>query len=157
MTNDNVDIWRSLFHEYYEYPDSDLLLNAPKDGDCFAYVSNSYLNGFINYVKIIGAFALRRYNRDEKYDYRSEIEKIKNEPHCNFSKLIKDDVVVIAKGANSHWFFWSDQDCSDCVIARTEIYYDDNVFLDIMKKHFDTLFGPVEEIPVEYIKGWLTF
>lgn len=121
-----------IYPETYEYPSRELLLEGPKDGQWFEYVSNTYLNGFINYTEILVGFIIKRY-ADENYDYYKVAEDLKTSYHTNFSKL-EDDIIIISKGAGSYWYFWNDRDCSDCIIARTEINQSEEEFIESMRK-----------------------
>lgn len=55
-----VDVY-DLFDDDVEYPDKDMLVNGVPIGMNYSYISTTYLNGFINYVEIIGATMIQRY------------------------------------------------------------------------------------------------
>lgn len=117
---EDVDIY-NLFDRDISYPDHSLILNGLKDGMNFTYISNTYLNGFINYVDIIGGYMVRKYQGEkEKWDEAcSNVDALLNEPHTNISDAHKfDDILILARGAGSYWLFWNDGDCSDCCIGR---------------------------------------
>lgn len=155
----NRSNWEDLFPNHYEYPSNPMLLNGPNDGDCFEYVSHQYLNGFVNYLDIMGGFVLRRY-QTEDFDYQASIKELSDNPHSDFGK-IGDDVILIGKGASSHWVLWYDQDVSDCQIARTKVQMTDLEFYSFVKDYYENCgsgYGPVIELPDSRCwSGWRSF
>ena len=122
------------FWKYFDYstdyPDNIGFDPLPL-GTCYNYVSQTFLNGFINYVKIQKAFVLNRYidwsmNFEEEdngepvelkvmepksYEYVTKICKNKDEvfkcltfysePHTNLSQF-QDDVMILSKAFDPH-------------------------------------------------------
>jgi hypothetical protein len=113
-----------LFIEDIEYPNHDVILNGLQDGQVFSYISKTYLNGLINYVDIIGAFMINRYsqfNEDEdEWEKRCKnVDSLIDEYHTYLGDSDRfDDILILAKGADSYWLFWKDCDGSDCEIGR---------------------------------------
>lgn len=144
-----------LFDEDIEYPDNDEIVEGVNVGVNFCYISNTYLNGFINYVDIIGGYMIRRYkvlekdieksrenNNQSKEDLSWEescklVDKLSNGCHTCLSDSNKfDDQLILAKNSNSYWLFWNDCDCSDCCIGRLDIklFESDEVALEYLRK-----------------------
>jgi len=122
-------------------------------GVLYEYVGNTFLNGFINSVKIIKAYVLDRYCPwDESFDEPHELT-IQDPPNsftwvkksfinktevfnCLTEKgrmfsgdldyNFQDDVVIIGRvgDTNVYMLFYYDRDCSDCMIGRFKT--DDN-------------------------------
>lgn len=101
--------------ECIEYPDSDVMLGGVPLGVLFEYVSSTYLDGFINLVKIQAAWLLVRY---ESAGHKDAVRRIEADVH---PRLVEhDDCIVVGAshcGAQS-WVFWYDRDTSDCCIGR---------------------------------------
>ena len=49
------------FDDCIDYPKPRDIISGIKPGRCFEYVSSTYLNGFINYVDIIGGAMIQEY------------------------------------------------------------------------------------------------
>lgn len=105
----------------YDYPDKDMLLNGVMMDTSYAYVSNTYLNGFINYVDILCGAMIKAYAMDDE-DWQifcDNVEALKDEYHTDVSRADKfDEVIILAESKDSYWLFYSDKDCSDCIITR---------------------------------------
>jgi len=119
-----------MFDKYFQYtrnypcPTEDIL----PLGERWDYISSTFLNGWINYVKIISARLITRYAED---GYEGNIIRAKkwhndNTYHSKFVDL-GDDVLILAKDdvkrfqidrTPYYWFFWFDMDGSDCCIGR---------------------------------------
>jgi len=108
------------FDEHYEYPQ--ITVQMLKMGDLYWYISTTFLNGWINYVKIISAFMITRYKKYvDNVKEADEFNKEKEFHHTDIGKELEDDVLILAKdeyNENTYWFFWSDRDCSDSAIGR---------------------------------------
>lgn len=134
---DDIKYFDSFITNDVEYPSNEMLLNGLKDGDCITYVSSTYLNGLINYVDIIDAWMIKRYlkskndieyvaTKDQKsWEESCEyVDELTDDPlhfHFKHSSSNFDDMIILAKGADSYWLFWDDCDCSDCSIMRISI------------------------------------
>lgn len=106
-----------LFKYNEEYPENIAERGAPQD-TLYEYVSTTFLNGFINYVKIFFVCVIERYVIwDENPDCFEAWNGVAKDFHPDYSH-IGDDVLILAESPNSFWFFWSDQDSSDCMIGR---------------------------------------
>jgi len=105
-----------------EYPDREQLLTGPSEGYDYVYVSNTYLNGFINYVDIISAYMIRRYSigsDDEWNEACKNVDLLADDVHTDISDSSKfDDVIILAESEHCYWIFWDDCDCSDCCICK---------------------------------------
>lgn len=103
-----------LFEDTYEYPKIAEHCGVPEN-TLFCYISDSFLDGFINYFDFVNAYVVHRY-RDEPAP-KEEIEIFNNTHHSKIS-LLEDDVLILSQSERDWWFFWYDQDCSDCAIER---------------------------------------
>ena len=99
----------------YEYLDP-TTLDISAAGWVINYISSTFLNGWINYVNPISAFVVHRYH---------ELEKSIDDWHNNYSchtdlGQFGDDVILLCKSDNKNdfWYFWFDNDVSDCSIGR---------------------------------------
>ena len=104
--------------EYSDVADPEDLLPL---GQWHDYISTTFLNGWINYVKIRSAWCINRYRTEpgEPEALREAVRKFNEEPsyHTDFGEL-RDDVLILAKAGKAWWVFWFDQDCSDSSIGR---------------------------------------
>lgn len=136
--------------KFVEYPDPDQILEGPQPGVMFEYVSNTYLNGLINYVSVEKAFLVRRYKDSGHEDVVREIE---GAIHPNLND--HDDCFVIGSshGRTHFWFFWYDLDCSDCCVGRAECTLEEmDLFVQGLAQEFPDRF----EIDVDKIRGWIS-
>jgi len=140
-----------LFETKEEYPDNLAERGVPQ-GTSYDFVSSTFLDGFINYVKIFAAFIL-----DPPYgglgEYKEDIEQALNETHTKFRDFGLLEVILLAETENSFWLFWYDPDVSDCSISRCE--------KEVTRDEFRRLFliGPLkDETYMELSKlphGWV--
>lgn len=163
------------FNDHIEYPDPTSNENLLPIGVCYNYISSTFLNGWINYVNIIGAELISRYRA-----YSSnleEMEKVKKYtfeemPHFDFSTCLSDDVLILARGKNTdnssnnqYWFFHYDKDTSDCSIGRFETNDSEQEVIELFKIHAYKASAhgwskhpgyPTISIPIELFKrGWI--
>ena len=150
-----------------EYPERKLLLNGVKQDSKYCYVSNTYLNGFINYVDIISAAMIYDYaGEDEWNTFCENVDNLKDKYHTNVSDSDKfDTIVILGKSEDSYWIFVSDRDNSDCSITRLykEAFKNDDKAIKCFKASLSIFAEQVhpddakfKEIPTEYFKGWVT-
>jgi len=148
MIEEKKKIW-DYFEDYSEYP-KEIARNPIPYGTVWTYVSSTFLNGFINYVKPICCFLLDRYTPDNKnigdrnisYQNKDEREWLKFDGTKKelkdkiISGEIKmyhtsldcfgDDIVILSEietendEIGKYMFFWFDMDCSDCSIGKFE-------------------------------------
>lgn len=130
------------FTDHIQYP-SMVAENILPMNEHWAYISTTFLNGFINYVKPIKAFVLTRYtawesnlehevslrdpvsgNWEKHAGTKDEIYRLFIQPgrnsHTNLHSL-EDDVLILAKtdgDSPCYFFFWFDCDVSDGCIGR---------------------------------------
>jgi hypothetical protein len=115
-----------IFKETEQYPENICERGVPQD-TLFEYVSNTFLDGLINYVSDHRAYMLERYGKFENgkhvehkvTDIEAMKTKLEDDVHTALSTC-PDDVVVLAESQNSYWFFYYDWDCSDCEIGRVD-------------------------------------
>jgi len=113
--SENNDFFE-LFDEKIEYPNN-LAEVGIEQGVLLRCVSNSYLNGLINYVDPFFVCVIERYTDWSKESLNDEIKLVEKAYHTQYN-FVNDDVILLAETENSLWFFWSDKDCSDCSIGR---------------------------------------
>lgn len=139
-----IEIW-DYFNEKIDYP-SDVALNPIPYGTVWSYISSTFLNGFVNYVKPIACFVLDRYAEDgeligdrnftvcnagefgkwHKWEGTKKqlIDAIKNGSKAMaHTKLdcFGDDIILLTEiEPDKYMFFWFDMDVSDCSIGRFE-------------------------------------
>lgn len=143
-----------LFNSHEDYPVA-IAERGVEQGILYQYVSSSFLNGYINYVRPIRAAMVHRYTDPSK----SCTEKVQNINKCQHTDLtgLPDDVLVLAQSFKSYWFFWYDKDCSDCCIGRiVKDDYDYETVLKSFGKFLEEEFldsGPIHNIN---LTGWVT-
>lgn len=142
-----------------------------KNGHCYCYVSDTLLNGIINYIKPIKAFLMDRYNEDLLSKNKAlELFNSNSESHTNLS-IFRDDVIMLAyeKESKFYWYLWFDMDCSDCVIGRFKTEDSEKQVIksfeewvkDTQKTFCDDYHperkGEAIELNIKYINGWVRF
>jgi hypothetical protein len=148
-----------LFDNSYEYPDNLAETGVPNH-TLFEYVSNTYLNGLINYVDPFFVCVISRYKdwSKEKIDFK-KWDKIASEYHTDYSGIIQDDdIILLAESDNSYWYFYADGDVSDCEIGRIAKNKISKKKLKKMLIDFinnDSDLGSYYELPLP--KGWVSF
>ncbi len=164
------------FTESIEYPDLGMfLVDGLSEGVLYEYVSNTFLDGWINYVKPVRAFVMERYRILEKDKIE---ETLKQDSYHSRLSVFGDDVVLLAKikDTDHYALFWFDCDVSDCCIGifRTSDSQElvEASFVRYVKRLAEYncgsfvsepdggpgyTTGQTHEIPVSYIKGWVSF
>lgn len=126
------------------------------------YVSSSFLNGFVNYVKPVSARVIGRYQDRTKSAERIAAWK-KNPPAHAELRIIGDDVLLLAKAADrAWWFFWFDCDVSDCCIGR---FKTNDADADVIEKFTrcadfqskENIGTDSLELPIDLLRGWISF
>lgn len=129
----NKNIW-SYFDDNVEYP-KDVAHNTLPYGTIWCYISSTFLNGLVNYVKPISCFVIDRYTSPQtvisnEHGRKSELIKSiiegKKVYHTNLH-MFQDDFIILSKieneendGKGRYMFFWFDCDVSDCCIGKFE-------------------------------------
>lgn len=141
-------IWE-YFEDNYEFP-KEIAHNPIPYGTVWTYVSSTFLNGFINYVKPISCHLIDRYTADNEnitdrnisYRNSGEIKWLKfdgtkkelkdkilsGEFQMHHTRLncFGDDIIILSEietendETGKYMFFWFDMDCSDCSIGKFE-------------------------------------
>jgi hypothetical protein len=154
-----------LFEEYFtegviEYPSliaTDILPWNVK----WRYISQAFLNGFINYVEPVKAYVLSRYTSWDQFIGHVEIrdnfrlidfhgtklevyEKIIEPGRMSHTELscLCDDIVILAtpkdldvNSPSLYYYFWFDMDVSDCCIGRFKTHDSLEVVVDKFTSH----------------------
>lgn len=111
------DFWE-LFPDSEEYPDNLAERGVPQD-TLYAYVSNTFLDGIINYTKVFATYVLAP-GYGELSEYEESIEDALSETHTKFHEFGLIDTVLLTETENSLWVFWYDADVSNCIIGRCD-------------------------------------
>ena len=201
MSTTNKIIW-DYFDDIVEYP-NDVAHNPIPYGTAWCYISSTFLNGFINYVKPVTYFVIDRYTaRDEKvgeitlYDKDKSIQynwkgtkarlisialsgKKEIAYHTDL-RCFCDDVIILGEiedapkdGKRRYMFFWYDLDTSDCCIGKfetndteAEVIQSVRNFLEecknknrgkVVEENYDNGIIDYTELPVSFLKGWLSY
>ena len=113
--------------DFVEYPDDEMVIHGLNMDVGFFYISNTYLNGLINYIPIIDAYLINRYSYDiDKFDKCCEIfdnYTKQNNFHFNLTHAFNDpdysdELLLLCENDYCYMLFDVDPDCSDCSIAK---------------------------------------
>lgn len=161
------------FDDIIDYP-QDLAENILPYGTMYQYVSHTFLNGLINYVKPISIFVLDRYlnedfvantwDDDDKEDFETKknvIKKITNNKYDEFHTkldIFNDDVILLAEiSENKYMYFYFDMDVSDCSIGRFETTDEVEVIIESIVKWLENKKITYTKLPTSFLNGWLSF
>lgn len=161
------------FDDCIDYPKPRDIISGIKPGRCFEYVSSTYLNGFINYVDIIGGAMIQEYMNDEEFDEAiKRVEDFTNsdEWHTKFNNGKEyDTTAVIGKvtdicdidennTTDMYVIFIYDRDVSDCFIggiSANEFESDDEAYESFIQ--FVSENAPrFIKISKKFFRGWIT-
>lgn len=157
--------FKDCFYNTFEYPDP-TQIDVTQSGWLLDYISSTFLDGWINYVKPVRVFVLSRYAEDfQAVKATLAAWEVKPPFHTKLSSL-GDDVIVLAKDKTGrYWFFHFDCDVSDCSIgvfdaagAEADIIFDKYVrdcAEDYARGYGGT--GEALEIPLSCIRGWVSW
>ncbi len=158
-----------------EYPGSHIALGGFGVGCSYDYVSSTFLEGFVNYTKVVEARLLDRYcsaakNTDKLATFMSSLDLPFGERRCHTSltTCFRDDVLLLCKSTEDDlahgydlsptwWFYWFDRDCSDCSIACFRTSDTDSQVIKNFQELFDSIEYKSRPIPPEGFVGWITF
>lgn len=103
-------VFLDLFTNQVDYPDAEQLLCGVPQDTLYRYVPSTYLNELIDYAAPGVAILLNGTAED--------VAKLESQTcHSNYSN---HDVVVLGQTTDSVYYFYSDQDVSDCSIGRID-------------------------------------
>jgi len=135
-------IW-DYFNDTIEFPK-----NVADDpipyGEAWVYISATFLNGFVNYMKPFGCYVINRYKKEDadisdnnvsfgnwtkfKGTKKELIDLIisgKKEVYHTDLRCFSDDIIIVGEiedgisdDNGKYIFFWFDMDVSDCSIGR---------------------------------------
>lgn len=167
-----------------DYP-TGIALDPLPYGAFWQYISDTFLNAFINYVDIKKAFVVCRYmNLDDQMDNRGttimdppgsfnwvplvgtkrEAYKLLCEEgrvfHSKLNNDFQDDMIILSKIGDGKWMIFEyDCDCSDCGVGRFETIDTDEQVIASFAEYVNTptMAGDegALEIPLHYFRGWL--
>ena len=130
-------MFEDYFKTHQEYPNPTELDILPVNCQ-YLYITNTFLNGFINYVTIIKAFLITRYEPFSK-NLKSVLifhDESINKVHTNINKFFNDDIVILAvSDFGDFWYFYYDQDTSDCSIGRFKTGDSEEKVIECFTKH----------------------
>lgn len=121
------------FDDQVDYP-KDIVNNPIPINTCWHYISSTFLNGFVNYIKPEILVLLDRYTspndqlvfKEETYTKSELLELVVNgklsTAHTNLG-MFEDDIIIIGKDRSNpdsdiYMFMYFDMDVSDCSIGR---------------------------------------
>lgn len=167
------------FEESQEYPA--VAHEAMRLGLWQEYISSTFLNGWINYVKPRKAWLLTRYAQHNLNKQAVEILNNQSDPphHTNLREIFEDDILLLAQEEEYPtfwWVFWFDNDTSDCCIGRFKSRVSEETIivdfaawaqersLDLSKVYSQNIGlssnkegWPALEIDVTKLRGWIRF
>lgn len=171
MEENKENFMNEYFSDEYEPLPPYKTMEPFKNGTYYNYVSNTLLNGVINYVKPIKVYLMDRYTEDLLKRHNA-IRRFNTDPefHTNLGAF-EDDIILLAYEEESefYWFFWFDCDCSDCSIGRfttedskEEVVESFTQWVLERQKNFCDYYhngreGMAVELNCENIKGWVSF
>lgn len=171
MEENKENFMNEYFSDEYEPLPPYKTMEPFKNGTYYNYVSNTLLNGVINYVKPIKVYLMDRYTEDLLKRHNA-IRRFNTDPefHTNLGAF-EDDIILLAYEEESefYWFFWFDCDCSDCSIGRfttedskEEVVESFTKWVLERQKNFCDYYhngreGMAVELNCENIKGWVSF
>lgn len=171
MEENKENFMNEYFSDEYEPLPPYKTMEPFKNGTYYNYVSNTLLNGVINYVKPIKVYLMDRYTEDLLKRHNA-IRRFNTDPefHTNLGAF-EDDIILLAYEEESgfYWFFWFDYDCSDCSIGRfttedskEEVIESFTQWVLERQKNFCNYYhkereGMAVELNCENIKGWVSF
>jgi len=136
-------------------------------GWCIDYISSTFLNGWINYVKPVKAFVIHRYEEDAGALGQRVEEWHKEAPYHTKLSVFQDDVLLLGRSERGDWwYFWFDCDVSDCCIGKFEDDSGSDIpaeFEEYVQSRAEELkgyhSGPPAwmELDVKKIRGWVSF
>jgi len=141
---------------------------------CIEYISSTYLNGYINYVKLKSGYILDKYQDIDKLPTKELMSAFSNAPfnqlfHTKFYDWFKNDTILLGRGDKSSvegagdWFyFWYDCDVSDCCFGRFETDDVEEVVLELFDKHIKKLSSynndcETFKFDVSKLCGWISW
>lgn len=121
-----------------EYGDPVEIMMEP--GTLISYIATTFLNGWINYVKVVSAFLVTRYQGHDRNAAAAEAFNTTTSFHTDAATGLQDDVTILARPehANEWWFFYSDRDVSDCQIGRFQTDDTPEQVLELFERHART-------------------
>ncbi len=151
----------------YADPTDPTQVDISSSGWSIDYISSTFLEGWINYVKPVKAFVIRRYSDDGEDSGLAEKVKKWHEEEHHHTKLgvFGDDVMMLCRSdAGDWWYFWFDCDSSDCSIGKFEDELGADVpaeFVAYVQDRAKDLARPAapewHELDVKKISGWVSF
>jgi len=111
MTIEVSKIW-DMFPEDIEYPSDEVLRKGLQKGILYSYVSDSYIQGLMNYLgKCIYAVHIERYNKEKP-------SKIEGNPVHFSTRSLDDDSLYVFQDGEEQFLVYYDWDVSDCMIGQ---------------------------------------
>ena len=181
-----MDFIDRYFDRSVQYP-KEILFDILPWGVYWMYISSTFLNGLINYIKPEKAYLLDRYTAwDERGAYRYiETQTVVTKETCTKQEsldafyvrenlhtdlnMFGDDIMLLGSIEDvGYIMFWFDSDLSDCCIGRFKT--DDS--LEDVKRHFSEYVSLTDknlkgyrgnkelcakELPIDQIKTWISF
>lgn len=146
-------------------------VNVTEPGWLIDYISSTFLNGWINYVTPVKAFVVSRYAEDFGAVKAKLASWEESKPYHTKLCELGDDVALLGQDKRGrYWYFYFDNDTSDCSIGVLDIEaggltgdqivkaFDEHVqgIADRCERAYGGT-GEALEIPLSCIKGWVSF
>jgi hypothetical protein len=144
------DFLDEFFDTSYEYPEDDKLCDEGiVNKVLYDYVSNTYLNGFINYLGTLTIFLLSDSNAitdEEISEYSIDFES----SHTDLSELATK-ILVLGETTKFYWILIYNPDNSDCAIGKFEKMCSRQAIEEILSTLIDVVRLPYRT------KGWVSW
>lgn len=146
--NKQLEFFNRYFSKSVDYPDPtfhNLLSDSDEVGGVmWEYISNVFLNGYINYLNIKCAFGIHRYTHPNEKD----INKICESHHSNLDAY-EDDILILAKSKqiDRYFYFHYDRDVSDCMIGS---FITDDDYQTIRSNFIDHVYAKNKYLCCQY-------
>lgn len=154
-------------------------IDINSSGWCITYIASTFLNGWINYVKPMKAFVVHRYFEGNQYELEAKVWDWNSKKHIHSNlRELEDDILMLCQDEKGdYWYFWFDNDVSDCSIGRFKVHQKDDSedqkefdktnliseFEEFVKSQAGVVSsyhnGPPAffEVDVTKIQGWVSF
>lgn len=115
------DKFMDLFDESVDYPEP--AIDPFPLGTLYCYVSQTLLDGMINYIDIKAAYLITRYQSHSRNIASAGAFLEAGAIHSRLGSM-GDDLLILGRpeGSMTWWFFWYDCDVSDCQMGRFDFF-----------------------------------
>lgn len=107
-----------LFEHSEEYPKG-VAERGVENNTMYSYISNTFVNGFVNYIEIFWSCVIERYEVWDMEVVNQTVQAASSHVHTDY-KGYGDDCLLLGETENCYWLIWFDLDVSDCMIGRMD-------------------------------------